>query len=228
MQVNTLNEGAINRDTKKLNIHYLYNHFCNKIYDALNIIDKILQAFCIYKESNNSAEVHMNVYSLSLYIKSIIVANPQAIFFCFLINLFRELKENHRYYTISHSLTFYFLKVLERNGLVRIIEATKICSPGESDIQWYYNLINNKVSSKRKVPTYTISFTKNKNLKQANVELLRRLERFLHIPTDLIIYKEKNGALYVSINYSFITKERISNSIKKGEKKSLKNELPLS
>ncbi len=118
--------------------------------------------------------------------------------------------------------------MLERNGHVRIIEATKICNPGESDIQWYYNLINNKVSSKRKVPTYTISFTKNKNLKQANVELLRRLERFLHIPTDLIIYKEKNGALYVSINYSFIIKERISNSIKKGEKKSLKNELPLS
>lgn len=164
----------------------------------------------------------MNSHSLSLYLKSIIVNNPQAIFLCFLINLFSDLeKKDFRYYTLSHSLTLYYLKVLEKSGIVKLIEATKLHEQYDVDINAYYSLLNNR-KRKSNISTYSIGFIKLRDLKYSDVDLLKKLESLFHVPENLIIYREKKGHLTAGLNYVLLIQQCLNNF-----KKSSYNKLKL-
>ncbi len=174
-------------------------------------VSNLFNEYIICEESYSSSEVHMNSRSLSLYLKSIVANNPQAIFLCFLVNLFSNLeKKDFRYYTLSHSLTLYYLKVLEKSGIVRLIEASKLHEQNDVDIAPYYSLLNNR-KRKNNISTYSIGFIKLRDLKYSDVELLKKLESLFHVPENLMIYREKKGHLTASLNYALLVQQCLNN-----------------
>ena len=195
----------------------------SKLYDTTRIYNNLFKDYLLYRETSSSSEVHMNNFytpeELALYLKSLFVSNPQAIFFCFLINLFdRFVCKDMRYYTISHALTLYFLKVLKRYGLVDIIELTKLHNSTEMNLDAYYKLLNNS-NQKQKYSVYTIGFIKLRPLKSSDIELIKTIEKNFKIPEGLIIYREKNGSLTASLNYALIMKNYLNDSTRPKAKK---------
>lgn len=100
------------------------------------------------------------------------------------------------YYTLSHSLTLYYLKILARNGIVSLNEYVRI---SDEDFTSEYRIIGNTRPKKEK-KSYDISFNKLRDIDELDLEQIKRIERAFNIPEGMIVYTCKGGKLRAHLN----------------------------
>lgn len=191
-------------------------------YNHLNRITNIFNDYLIHTSCEDEIEVHMNSYSLSLYLKSIFIANPQLLYFISLINLFQTLAQNNdyncKYNTISHSLTLYYLKILEKYGIVDILE--KIQMSDDYDMRAFYEVLGNK-RTKKTMKMYSITFRIKRPILKRDLVIIEHIRDMFNIPGSIIKYSEHDGTLKADVNKLVILKAFLSGHRKKQKRKTL-------
>lgn len=192
-----------------------YNLSCSKIHDVGIKLLYLNSDFIILKCESNTYpfyELHMNG-SIKIYLESLLIDYPQAIFLVTCINMFQHLNcklgtSYIDYYTISHSLTIYYLRILERLEIITIHWCKKQYMTGEFNEE--YKSIGNS-SPKREKAIYDICFSKMRSLEEKDIESIKKIEKIFHIPEELISFKLKSGKLIAKLNLERVIKERLKN-----------------
>lgn len=187
----------------------------NNFYIFLTEIIHFNKDFYIFKgasDGENAPMIYMNVHSLSLLIKALLYRCPQAIYLSSIFNFFQGLKSSNErgrisYNAYTHSLTLYYLKMLERQGIVAIEIYFKTLN---TDYTEEYRIIGND-RPKREKKEYEIWFYKLRDIKELDLDLIRKIERFLKIPKGMISYTIKYGKLRAQLNRHII-EEKINQS----------------
>lgn len=163
--------------------------FNNDNYDTEEypmFLEYMLEDF-YWDENVPAQEINMNPYSLTFFMKTLLCRNPGAIFLSSFLNLFEELPistidDPRSYSSHSHAMTIYILKMLEKNGIVKVIE--------------YYSI--EEETKNRHLKMYNIIFYKLRNLSKEDKALIRRAASGMHIQKYQIRFKKREGKLFIS------------------------------
>lgn len=145
----------------------------------------------------NAQEININPYSLSFFIKSLFCSNSGAIYLGTFINFFQDLdistiEEPNFYSTCSHAATLYILKMLEKKGIVKIVEYAP---------QKHEQSNNLNRSSKSKLKMYDILFYKLRDLKREDRELIEQIEKTLRVTNRQIKIRHLDDEIYMKLGF---------------------------
>lgn len=182
-----------------------------KVYESIQLLNEAYSPTEEFTIQNivfgrkSMKKIDMNPFSISLITKSFLYTNSGAIFLNSLINLFQKLKISTEenpicYNSCSHSLTTFYLRVLAKKGIIEIERCTHVA---DQDLECYYEALGN-FTQKTELKMYDVEFVKKRSLAEEDFEVIREIERFLHIPNDYLIIEVKNGSLTSRLNTSRI------------------------
>lgn len=172
-------------------------------------IDYVLEEYPIFSEYTfedfdwegelPTKEINMNPYALSLFIKSLFCKNSGAIFLSSFLNLFGNLptstlKDPYRYSTYSHAMTLYILKMLEKNGIVKVIEYHT--SDEWNDVEYHIENDN----PKKRLKMYYVFFYKLRNIDKKDVSLFKKIEKSLRISKYQLKYRLRDQKLAITLS----------------------------
>lgn len=182
----------------------------NKFEIPQKSIDYVLEEYPLFSEYTFedfkwegellTKEINMNPYSLTLFVKTLFCKNSSAIFLSSFINLFGELpistlKDPYRYSSYSHAMTLYILKMLEKKGIVKVIEYH--LSDEWTDKEYHIESDN----PHKRLKMYNIFFYKLRDIQKKDKDLLKKIERALHISKYQIRFKIHDRKLYTSLSH---------------------------
>lgn len=197
--------------SKEKRLEYLENFSGGYLYRFLKHSTSLHKDFILckgYTDEEKYLKIYINDRSLGLAIKAFLFKYPQAIYLSSAFNLFQSLNGYTDYFTFSHSLTLYYLKILERCGIVLLDEYTKISGENYTS---EYRIVGNG-HPKREKMAYDIWFHKLRDIDESDLEQIRRVERVFNIPEGTIIYTVKNGKFKANLN-----KQLIMDNLKRDE-----------
>jgi len=154
--------------------------------------------------------IEQNILSFSFLKKSIFYADSSVIFLEAILRFFQELEDFDvvpgYYEAYSHALTFYILRMLERAGIIGILNSYK---KGEGDLFFYYQSLGNKYNHEE-IKMYDIVFYKIRSLKMSDIDLIRRICTLCKIDMNHLCISSKKDKLLVSLNKSLLWENLLS------------------
>lgn len=163
-------------------------------------------------------EIFMNPLSFSIIFDSLIASTPNSAYIVSLINFFQALEtptedSRHLYQSSSHSVTTYYLRLLAKQGLIKI--HTIECEGRSIDVNLspYFQALGNPIDeNERQFKIYNVVFQKIRNMDARDIEPINKTLKAFNIPPGEIKLNLDGDILHAKIS-----NKAVARSIASGE-----------
>ena len=138
--------------------------------------------------------IQQSSVSFSFLWQSLFYPNSAMQFFLELVNLFQKLDCGKIY---NQAFTTYALKLLARNGIIRIIKMKK--EVNTNTLYEFKEILGNKVPNKSPLTMYDVYFYKVRHITKEDIPLLQTLANVLKVDFSVYQIKSRNKKVALTL-----------------------------